>query len=230
MQYQQQYPPQPPPPAQPQKKTGHTLHLILTVLTCGAWGVVWLCITIWHKLGADAVVTYTSDGHARSRRPVTKAQKIFLGVLAALVLLGMISSALGAGKQAKDSASSDAEPATAPSAPSKAPAAQSPTPEAPKAPPSKADALAAFVDGVNSHGTAQEKDAVKHVTKIQGVEKFNDILDAPSVYTDLKGGITGGSHGTCKLIVSAFADAFTSDNGLVTVYGADGDLICNGKF
>lgn len=224
MQFQQQYPPQPP-PAQPQKKTGHTLHLILTVLTCGLWGLVWLCITIWHKLGADAVVTYTSDGHARSKRPVTRAQKIFLGILAALVLVGMISSAANGGKadKAAGASPSDGKPV---------PAASTPPPKAPQpsSPPPKADALAAFVDGVNQHGTAQEKAAVKHVTKIQGVDKFNDILDAPSVFTDLEGGITGGGHGTCKLIASSFADAYTSDNGLVSVYGADGKLICNGKF
>lgn len=34
------------------KDTSHVLHLVLTVVTLGAWGVlVWLPITLWHKMG-----------------------------------------------------------------------------------------------------------------------------------------------------------------------------------
>jgi hypothetical protein len=40
------------------KETNHVLHLILTILTCGAWGLfVWLPITIIHKMGKDKVIT-----------------------------------------------------------------------------------------------------------------------------------------------------------------------------
>lgn len=34
------------------KRTSHGLHLVLTVVTCGAWGLfVWLPLTLWHKMG-----------------------------------------------------------------------------------------------------------------------------------------------------------------------------------
>lgn len=34
------------------KDTSHLLHLILTILTAGIWGLlVWLPITLWHKFG-----------------------------------------------------------------------------------------------------------------------------------------------------------------------------------
>jgi hypothetical protein len=35
-----------------QKHTSHLLHLVLTILTGGLWGVfVWLPLTIWHHIG-----------------------------------------------------------------------------------------------------------------------------------------------------------------------------------
>lgn len=34
------------------KDTSHTFHLIMTIITGGAWGIfVWLPITIWHSMG-----------------------------------------------------------------------------------------------------------------------------------------------------------------------------------
>jgi len=34
------------------KRTSHGLHLFLTIITGGAWGLlVWLPITLWHKMG-----------------------------------------------------------------------------------------------------------------------------------------------------------------------------------
>jgi hypothetical protein len=34
------------------KRTSHGLHLFLTIITGGLWGLcVWLPITLWHKLG-----------------------------------------------------------------------------------------------------------------------------------------------------------------------------------
>lgn len=43
-----------------QKKTNHTFHLILTLLTGGAWGFVWLGVIVWHKVGTKekAKTTY----------------------------------------------------------------------------------------------------------------------------------------------------------------------------
>lgn len=83
---------------------------------------------------------------------------------------------------------------------------------------------------VAENGTAGEREAMKHVIKVQGADDMNDILDSASVYTDLKGGLVGPDSGTGKLIASAFADWRSSKNGLVTVYGEDGDLIATGNF
>jgi hypothetical protein len=34
------------------RRTSHGLHLVLTICTAGAWGVlVWFPITVWHKIG-----------------------------------------------------------------------------------------------------------------------------------------------------------------------------------
>jgi hypothetical protein len=34
------------------RETSHLLHLVLTVLTAGMWGLfVWLPLTFWHKAG-----------------------------------------------------------------------------------------------------------------------------------------------------------------------------------
>ncbi|MFE1265558.1 hypothetical protein ACFW5X_34225 [Streptomyces albogriseolus] len=92
---------------------------------------------------------------------------------------------------------------------------------------SQAEQFKAFVE---ENGTAQEKDAVSHVTKVQGADEQNDILDTADVYTDFTGGIMGEGTGPAKLIASAFADWKQSENGLVTVYDADGELLGNGQF
>jgi hypothetical protein len=42
-----------------QRRTSHGLHLFLTIVTCGLWGLVWIMITVWHKAGPDErVVTH----------------------------------------------------------------------------------------------------------------------------------------------------------------------------
>ncbi|KAF2779620.1 MULTISPECIES: hypothetical protein [unclassified Streptomyces] len=92
---------------------------------------------------------------------------------------------------------------------------------------SQAEQFKAFVQ---KNGSANEKDAVSHVTKVQGADEQNDILDAADVYTDFTGGIMGEGTGPAKLIASAFADWKDSENGLVTVYDADGELLGNGQF
>ncbi|MFI8442339.1 hypothetical protein ACIGKG_17105 [Streptomyces rochei] len=87
-----------------------------------------------------------------------------------------------------------------------------------------------FKEFVEKNGTPAEKEAVAHVTKVQGAEEQNDILDTADVYTDFTGGIMGEGMGPAKLIASAFADWKQSENGLVTVYDADGELLGNGNF
>ncbi|PPS88213.1 hypothetical protein [Streptomyces sp. MH60] len=92
---------------------------------------------------------------------------------------------------------------------------------------SQAEQFKAFV---RKNGAPKEKDAVSHVTKVQGADEQNDILDAADVYTDFTGGIMGEGTGPAELIASAFADWKDSENGLVTIYDADGELLGNGQF
>ncbi|NEB14628.1 hypothetical protein G3I32_38360 [Streptomyces coelicoflavus] len=92
---------------------------------------------------------------------------------------------------------------------------------------SQAEQFKAFVQ---KNGSPNEKDAVSHVTKVQGADEQNDILDAADVYTDFTGGFMGEGTGPAKLIASAFADWKDSENGLVTIYDADGELLGNGQF
>lgn len=43
--------------------TSHGLHLFLTIITGGVWGLcVWLPLTMWHKMGPrQRVVTYEAQ-------------------------------------------------------------------------------------------------------------------------------------------------------------------------
>lgn len=41
------------------RETSHTFHLIMTILTCGLWGFVWIAISIWHKVGPRKKTTTT---------------------------------------------------------------------------------------------------------------------------------------------------------------------------
>lgn len=102
-----------------------------------------------------------------------------------------------------------------------------------KAQPSTVDQFKAYVA---KNGTPPEKDAVKHVTKVQGADEKNNILDSAEIYTDFKGDIMDSSAtGSAKLIASSFADfqasrGKDSKNGLVTVYNATGEILGNGKY
>jgi len=87
-----------------------------------------------------------------------------------------------------------------------------------------------FTACVNKNGTPTEKTAVKHVTKVTGADKQNNILDAAEVYTDYSGGMMGPHQGEGKLIATAFTSCYESDNGLVTVYDKDGEMLSNAQF
>lgn len=108
-------------------------------------------------------------------------------------------------------------------------AEESKTPEArrTKTKPSEA---AAFKACVKKDGTAVERKAVAKVTKVTGVETTNNILDNAEVWTTLSGGLMGPDQSTAKIIASAFGTCYKSDNGLVTVYGEDGEMLANGNF
>ncbi|MEY9997465.1 hypothetical protein ABIE67_009584 [Streptomyces sp. V4I8] len=87
-----------------------------------------------------------------------------------------------------------------------------------------------FKECVAKKGTPTEKEAVKHVTKITGADKHNDILDTAEVFTDYTGGIAGAHASDGKLIAAAFASCYESENGLVTVYDKNGDILSNGNY
>ncbi|TLS40371.1 hypothetical protein FE633_41910 [Streptomyces montanus] len=163
--------------------------------------------------------------------------KVGLGAVVGIVVLGVVSANAGndagdgdgggtASADKRSSASSDAGSGSAKTVEDKGSgdkgAADKGTEKA-----SQADQFKAFV---NKNGTAKEKDAVSHVTKVQGADEQNDILDAADVYTDFTGGLLGKGTGPAKLIASAFADWKHSENGLVTVYDADGEMLGNGNF
>lgn len=117
----------------------------------------------------------------------------------------------------------DDKPADKPAAPAKE---DKPKP-APKKDLSQADEFKAFI---NKNGTAAEKAAAKHIVKVQGADSDNGILDAADVYTDFTGGMMGPHQGDGKLLASAFADWKDSENGLVTIYDTDGELLSNGNY
>lgn len=164
-------------------------------------------------------------GYPQPQPPKKRKASKILGIIAAvfigLVVIGAIASN---GDDAKDSSRKD-----------KAVTATSEKPEASAgekaAEPAEDKSQAEqFKDCVAKSGTASEKAAVGHVTKVTGADKKNDILDSAEVFTDFKGGFLSGDAGDAKLIASAFASCYESENGLVTVYGSDGDIISNGKY
>ncbi|MCF3146405.1 hypothetical protein IQ293_24610 [Streptomyces platensis] len=162
------------------------------------------------------------------------------GAFGALVLLGIIGAALGGGSgtpaekpaeaaaaPASERAKEKAEPAGA--KPEKKPEGKPDKPEKKPAPAPKspADQFKAFVA---KHGSPNEKAALGHVTKVQGADELNDILDSVDIYTDFTGGLMGPHQSEGKLIASAFADWKESKNGLVTVYDVKGEILSNGNF
>ncbi|MFD0053026.1 hypothetical protein ACFVHR_04780 [Streptomyces sp. NPDC127168] len=87
-----------------------------------------------------------------------------------------------------------------------------------------------FQECVGRTGTASEKKAVKHVTKVTGADEQNGIADLADVYTDFSGGMFGGNAGEGRLIASAFTSCYESANGLVTVYDQDGELLATERY
>lgn len=87
-----------------------------------------------------------------------------------------------------------------------------------------------FADCVNKNGTPTEKAAAKHITKVTGTDKRNDVLDNAEVYTDFTGGLVGPHQGEGKLIAAAFTSCYKSDNGLVTVYDRNGKILATDNY
>lgn len=146
------------------------------------------------------------------------------GVLAAVIVIGGIAAVVGSGSGVPSSSTRSS------SASSSSPKDTGSAKSAPQQ--SAVDAFKAYV---RVHESAKTREAVAHVTKIQGANENNDILDAADIYTDYTGDLTSADAGNAKLLASAFTD-FQSDrgkaskNGLVTVYNADGDILSNGNY
>ncbi|NVI30643.1 hypothetical protein [Streptomyces sp. CAI-17] len=151
--------------------------------------------------------------------------KIALGTVVGVVVIGGLAS-LGDEQTADTAKGGDTSSSAPASGGDKADKAEAePAQEKPKA--SQAEQFKAFVE---ENGTPQEKEAASHVTKVQGAEKQNNVLDTADIHTDYTGGVMGEGLGPAKLLTSAFADWKQSKNGLVTVYDADGELLGNGEF
>lgn len=160
-----------------------------------------------------------------------KVLTIVGGVFAFLIVVGI---AAGGGDDSADTKAdtvatapdkADAKPA----APAKDKEAEKPASEDGPVPKklSQADEFKVFI---NENGTAAEKAAAKHIVKVQGADSDNGILDSADVYTDYPGGMMGPHQGDGKLLASAFADWKDSENGLVTIYDKDGELLSNGNY
>ncbi|MEU6110971.1 hypothetical protein ABZ853_21515 [Streptomyces albidoflavus] len=148
--------------------------------------------------------------------------KIALGTVVGVVVIGGLAS-LGDDQAADTAKGGDTSNSAPASSGDKAEA--EPAQEKPKA--SQAEQFKAFVE---ENGTPKEKEAASHVTKVQGADKQNNLLDTADIYTDYTGGLMGEGLGPAKLLASSFADWKQSKNGLVTVYDADGELLGNGEF
>lgn len=151
-----------------------------------------------------------------------------LGVVAAFAVIGGCSAVLLSGSDGGDMQQTD-PPAAAAAGGAEQDAKQQGGGETAEKKKEKTQAEV-FKACVAENGTPPEKEAVQHVTKVTGTEERNDILDSADVFTDYTGGIMGPHTGDAKLIASAFTSCYDSDNGLVTVYGADGEILSNGNF
>ncbi|MFH8695059.1 hypothetical protein [Streptomyces sp. KS_5] len=165
------------------------------------------------------------------KRSIGKILGITGAVLVGLIVIGAIA---GGGDDSTDKSNKDKAVAATSNKPKAAeePAAEEPAKEEPAKEEPAADKSQAeqFKACVAKSGTDSEKAAVGHVTKVTGTDKTNDILDAAEVFTDYKGGFLSENAGDAKLIASAFASCYESKNGLVTIYGSDGDMIANGNY
>lgn len=98
-------------------------------------------------------------------------------------------------------------------------------------PPSSKELAAEFAAFVEENGTPQEKDAVKHVVKVQITGEGR--LVSATVTTDFEADLMDDTARTTgKVIATAFADWKQSESGssLVTVNSANGSILANGNF
>ncbi|WP_051744733.1 hypothetical protein [Streptomyces yerevanensis] len=153
------------------------------------------------------------------------------GIVALFVIIGIFSAALSGDSDDSSKGSTVSSEPTAKDEPAaETPAEDTPAEDAPEEKAPAKSQAGQFKDCVAKSGTATEKSAVKHVTKVTGADEQNDILDAAEVFTDYTGGLVGPHASDGKLIASAFASCYESENGLVTVYDKSGEILSNGNF
>jgi hypothetical protein len=141
-------------------------------------------------------------------------------IIGAIVLLGIVGALVSSGDTGKKDVT-----AVTPTEPDAKPTERAPAAEPEQA--SQADQFKAFVA---KKGTAAEKAAAKHVTRVQGADEQNGVADMAEIHTDYTGGLLGPHGGDGKLLASIFAEWKTSENGLVTVYDASGGILANGNW
>ncbi|WNM35800.1 hypothetical protein RKE30_38330 [Streptomyces sp. Li-HN-5-11] len=190
-------------------------------------------------------------GYPQPPAPPKKRSKVKLGCLGflAVIVIGGIASVAGSGSDdstagaastaASTGSSKGGHPSKTTGSPkttgsSKGTGSSNGTGSAKTATPqqSTADAFKAYV---KKHESAKTREAAAHVTKVQGADKNNDVLDTAEIYTDYTGDLVSADAGNAKLLASAFADfqagrGKASKNGLVTVYNVDGDVLSNGNY
>ncbi|MFF5536352.1 hypothetical protein ACFY71_28370 [Streptomyces cinerochromogenes] len=99
---------------------------------------------------------------------------------------------------------------------------------APKPSPTWSSEADIFKRWAKANGSAADKAAVAHVTRVHGAFGGNGMVD---VYTDWTGGMFGSHTPDGRLVVSAYQTWMPgTGSGLVTVYDADGEILANGNF
>lgn len=149
-----------------------------------------------------------------------------LGIVVLFILIGAIGAAVSGDSDTTDTSN---KPAPAPSSVASAPA-EKPAEEPPADKPKEQSQAEQFKAFVEKNGTEAEKKAAQHVTRVQGADKQNDLLDTAEIHTDYTGGLLGPHGGDGKLLASVFAEWKDSENGLVTVYDSEGEILANGNF
>ncbi|MEU5594511.1 hypothetical protein [Streptomyces sp. NPDC020298] len=172
-------------------------------------------------------------GYPQPPVPPKKRSKVKLGCLGVLAVIVVSGIASVAGSGSDDSPAGATSSAT--STGSSAGGHSSRTTGSSKAAAPQPSTVDAFKAYVKKHESAKTREAATHVTKVQGADKNNDVLDTADIYTDYTGDLISADAGNAKLLASAFADfqagrGKASENGLVTVYNADGDILSNGKY
>ena len=147
---------------------------------------------------------------------MAKGLKIAGGIVVGLVAIGACNAATNGNDGGTKTGTDGAKPAAGAAADEKAADTRTQAEE--------------FTACVNKNGTPTEKAAVGHVTKVTGADKQNNILDSVEVYTDFTGGLVGPHANEGKLIATAFTSCYESDNGLVTVYDKDAEILANANF